>query len=147
MTATIELLQRAHTNIGRLRHVFAREVHIALIAAALVSGLVVAGCATAQSAPEAVEGDSAAGQAYASAACAECHNVTARHFRILGTFGAPDFYAVANAKTTTGTGLTVFLTTPHARMPNLIIKPEDRRNVIAYILSLRRGNKPESNGV
>jgi len=32
-------------------------------------------------------------------------------------------------------------------MPNLIIKPEDRRNVIAYILSLRRGNKPESNGV
>ena len=147
MTATIDLLQRARTNIVRLRHVFARKVHIGLIGAALVSGLVVAGCATAQSAPEAVEGDAAAGQAYASGNCAQCHNVTARHFRILGTFGAPDFYAVANAKTTTGTGLTVFLTTPHARMPNLIIAPEDRRNVIAYILSLRRGNKAESNGV
>ncbi len=147
MTATTELLQRAHMNIVRLRNVFERQAHIALVSGALVSGLIVGGCAAAPIALERAEGDPAAGQAYALETCAQCHNVTARRFRILGTFGAPDFYAVANAKTTTGTGLTVFLTTPHARMPNLIIAPEDRRNVIAYILSLRRGNKPESNGV
>lgn len=147
MTATTELLQRIHVNFVRLRPVLECQSYIALVAATLVSGLIVAGCATAQIAPERAEGDAAAGQAYASENCAQCHNVTARRFRILGTFGAPDFYAVANAKTTTGTGLTVFLTTPHARMPNLIIAPEDRRNVIAYILSLRRGNKQDGNGV
>ena len=122
--------------------------YISLVAAALVSGLFVAGCATIPIAPERAEGgDPAAGEAYALGVCAQCHNVTARRFRVFGTFGAPDFYAVANAKTTTGTGLTAFLTTPHARMPNLIISPEDRRNIIAYILSLRRAKKPEPTGV
>lgn len=121
--------------------------YISLVAAAIVSGLIIAGCATLPLAPERTEGDPTAGLAYASGSCAQCHNVTARRFRVFGTFGAPDFYAVANAKTTTGTGLTVFLTTPHARMPNLIISPEDRRNIIAYILSLRRAKKPEPSSV
>ena len=37
----------------------------------------------------------------------------------------------------TGTALSVWLRTPHKSMPDLIIEPEDRNNVIAYIVSLR----------
>ena len=120
---------------------------VILIMAALASAFVMAACASAPLAPEQSEGDLSAGQAYAMGTCVQCHNVTARTRRLLGTFGAPDFYAVANAKTTTGVGLTAFLTTPHPTMPNLIIAPEDRRNVIAYILSLRRAKTPATTGV
>jgi hypothetical protein len=38
----------------------------------------------------------------------------------------------------TATALHVFLTTWHPKMPNLILKPEEMRDVIAYILSLRQ---------
>jgi mono/diheme cytochrome c family protein len=123
------------------------NVVVTLGTAALVSGLILAGCATSSTVSEQSEGDLAAGRAYAVRTCAQCHNVTVRNPRPLGIFGAPDFYAVANAKTTSGLGLTVFLTTPHPTMPNLIIAPEDRRNVIAYILSLRRARKPDATGV
>jgi mono/diheme cytochrome c family protein len=78
-----------------------------------------------------------AGRAYALRTCAQCHNVTDRAAHPLATVGAPDFYAVANAKTTSHIGLNAFLMTPHPTMPNLIIADEDRRNVIAYILSMR----------
>jgi hypothetical protein len=34
--------------------------------------------------------------------------------------------------------LNVFFQTPHRAMPNLILTPDRKREVIAYILSLRR---------
>jgi hypothetical protein len=37
----------------------------------------------------------------------------------------------------TAEALDVFLQTPHATMPDLILSPADRSDVIAYILSLR----------
>jgi hypothetical protein len=37
----------------------------------------------------------------------------------------------------TAIALTVALQTSHATMPNIILSPDDRRDVIAYILSLR----------
>ena len=33
--------------------------------------------------------------------------------------------------------LTVWFQSPHSNMPNLILEPSDRDDVIAYILSLR----------
>lgn len=87
-------------------------------------------------------GDVALGRAYALQSCASCHNVTDRRSALLSILGAPDFYAVANAKTTTTMGLNVFLRTPHRVMPNLIIADDDRRNVVAYIMSLRAQRRP-----
>ncbi len=120
---------------------------IAVVAGGLIA-LFLAGCVASPPGPlERSEGDLAAGRNYAQGTCAQCHNVTARGPRLFGMFGTPDFYAVANAKTTSALGLNVFLTTPHPTMPNLIIAPEDRRNVIAYILSLRRAKKPDAVGI
>ena len=42
----------------------------------------------------------------------------------------------------TATALAVWLRTPHKSMPNLMIAPQDRNNVIAYIVSLRDDRSP-----
>lgn len=102
-------------------------------ALALISVLGLAGCVNASEPAASLR----AGQLYAVRVCAQCHDVTIRHAQPFATPGAPDFYAIANAKTTSIVGLNAFLTTPHPTMPNLIIPDEDRRNVIAYIFSLR----------
>jgi len=86
--------------------------------------------------------DIAAGRDYAMRACADCHNVTLREPRLVAGVGAPDFYAIAAERTTTRAGLNVFLLTPHATMPNFIIADQDRRNVIAYILTFRPPGTP-----
>ncbi len=89
------------------------------------------------------DGDSMAGRTYALTHCAECHNVGAGRQQAIRPGDAPDFAAIANARTTTALGLEVFLTTPHAKMPNFMIPEADRKAVSAYILSLRvRGGAP-----
>lgn len=82
-------------------------------------------------------GDVAAGRVFAQQFCSDCHNIVSRRNPLLSILGAPDFYLVANAKTTTIMGLNVFLSSLHRNMPNLIISEEDRRNVVSYIMSLR----------
>jgi len=136
------------TNSQGLRPGQGRNGNFRSIATACVVMMsILASCASSEFVPIQVEGDIAAGRTYALGTCAQCHNVTARGPRLFGIFGAPDFYAVANAKTTSQLGLTAFLTTPHPNMPNLIIAPEDRRNVIAYILSLRRIKERDASGI
>jgi mono/diheme cytochrome c family protein len=83
------------------------------------------------------DGDLAAGHVLAVRVCAECHDVQAHNGAAFSPTAAPTFYLVANAKTTTAIGLSVFLQTPHANMPNLILSEDERRNVIAYILQFR----------
>lgn len=94
------------------------------------------------SASWAQDGDSMAGRTYAVQHCMECHDVGAGPRRPVRTLDAPAFKAIADAPTTTATGLEVFLTTPHANMPNFIIPGQDRGNVIAYILSLAKKARP-----
>jgi cytochrome c2 len=83
------------------------------------------------------EGDVAAGRAFAREACISCHVVepTNASPRIVAI--GPNFQDIANTKGMTATALRVFLTTSHPKVPNLILTPEDRTDVIAYILSLR----------
>jgi hypothetical protein len=50
---------------------------------------------------------------------------------------APPFADVANTQGMTATALTVWLTTSHPTMPNIVIEPHDMDNVVAYILSLK----------
>lgn len=76
-------------------------------------------------------GDPAAGERLAAANCAQCHSPAGMHSR------APPFATIAAMPSTTEASLTVFLQTPHASMPNLILSVAERNDLIAYILSLR----------
>jgi cytochrome c len=81
--------------------------------------------------------DIAAGHAFAREACNACHVVEfeQRAFRrfVIG----PAFRDIANTPGMTATALQVFLTSSHPKMPNLTLTPEEKANVVAYILGLR----------
>jgi mono/diheme cytochrome c family protein len=102
-----------------------------LTAAVAIAALMAASGAFAQT-----SGDSAAGRALATKICATCHKVTPRQATPPGK--APSFAAIANMSGTTEMALHAFLSTPHENMPNLVLKPRQQDDVIAYILSQRR---------
>ncbi len=88
--------------------------------------------ATASSAALSQElGDRDTGERLAALNCAQCHGA------VDAPGGAPAFSTIASMPSTTAEALTVFLQTPHATMPDLILSPGDRSDLIAYILSLR----------
>lgn len=80
-------------------------------------------------------GDPQKGQAFARMICSECHSVEARQAPSPNN-KAPGFAAVANTSGMTAMALRTWLQTSHPTMPNLVLKTEDRDNIIAYILSL-----------
>lgn len=98
------------------------------LAAAIALGL--CNAATAQ------EADIPAGKAYAEGLCAACHAVLAGE-EMSPLVEAPPFQEVADTPGMTEMALSVFLQTPHATMPNIVLEQDDMRNVIAYIRSLR----------
>lgn len=81
-------------------------------------------------------GNPKAGLAYAQANCAGCHAILFNETQSPNT-DSPAFKAIADTAGMTRTALSVFLQTPHATMPNLIVEGEDADNLIAYILSLK----------
>lgn len=82
------------------------------------------------------DGNSSAGLAYVRANCAECHAVE-KDDEFSPNFAAPSFGSVAAAPGVTGFAIAAWLRTPHHKMPNFIISPEDQINIIAYILDLK----------
>jgi mono/diheme cytochrome c family protein len=80
-------------------------------------------------------GDPVEGLAVARAQCETCHAV----FKGVESprLEAPPFDTIAAVPGMTAIALTVALQTSHAKMPNIILNPDDRRNVVAYILSLK----------
>jgi mono/diheme cytochrome c family protein len=82
-------------------------------------------------------GDWQKGRAFARQVCAECHAVGRRSPRSPNG-EAPSFVSVANTPGMTAVALNVFLQTSHRSMPNLILATEQKNNVIAYILSLKK---------
>ena len=74
--------------------------------------------------------------AFAQETCASCHGVLATDL-VSPRPSTATFRTIANTPGMTGTAIAVWLQTPHKSMPNLIIEPQDRNNVIAYIVSLR----------
>lgn len=76
------------------------------------------------------------GYDFAKAHCSECHRITPGELST-GHFNAPSFQAIANDPAITRTSLTVFLRTPHSRMPDFILTNEQSTGVIDYILSLK----------
>ena len=90
-----------------------------------------------QSAATAQEvGDLVAGGAFAREACASCHAIEPK-VTASPNPNAPAFQHVADTSGMTATALTVWLQTSHPTMPNLQLTQVEKRDVIAYILSLR----------
>jgi mono/diheme cytochrome c family protein len=72
--------------------------------------------------------------------CTQCHAVRDREL-VSPNPRSPTFYEIANTPGMTAAALTVTLTTPHAGMPMLVFTPEQRQDIIGYILSLKTDNR------
>jgi len=83
-------------------------------------------------------GDAARGAKLAGSVCATCHAVRSGDLRSPDPM-APGFSDVATWPGMTDRALRVWLQSSHPTMPNFILKPRDRDDVVAYILSLRTG--------
>lgn len=83
-------------------------------------------------------GNAEDGLSYARAHCAECHGVETSKDDFSPNADAPDFSVVANMPGMTERALVVWLQTSHPTMPDLIIPPEARDNLLAYIMSLKK---------
>ena len=82
-------------------------------------------------------GNPEAGFAVASEICASCHAVS-REQDMSPILEAPRFEDVANNPGMTAMALFAWMTTSHPTMPNIVLEPEELRNVVAYILSLKQ---------
>ena len=68
--------------------------------------------------------------------CSDCHAIEPND-RVSPNGAAPTFQGVANTSGISEIALTVFFQTPHATMPNIVLPTGDRRDLSAYILSLK----------
>jgi cytochrome c2 len=84
-------------------------------------------------------GDPGTGARFARETCTPCHVVSQQQLSPTRFALAPSFEQIARSEGITATALYAFLTTPHDLMPNLVLQPDEAADVIAYILSLRRG--------
>ena len=89
------------------------------------------------SAARAQDADIEAGAAYAKQICAACHAVLPNE-QISPLPQATTFQSIADTPGMTELALTVWLQSSHPTMPNIVLEPDDMRNVIAYIRSLER---------
>lgn len=87
------------------------------------------------------EGDARQGENFAMAACSQCHAVGRKQFLSPNRY-APSFQSLARSPGMTTTKLHVWFETPHPSMPNLILRDDDKKNVFAYIMSLKYGHRP-----
>jgi mono/diheme cytochrome c family protein len=110
---------------------------------AVIFASILAASASAANAQD-TSGNPAAGRVYARRACSPCHAVTAEQASRRTIAIGPDFQTIANTSGLTATALRAFLQTPHPKMPNLILTPEQSADVIAFVLSLRDRRQPES---
>lgn len=76
------------------------------------------------------------GREIAMTVCSACH-VVAKGQLVSPDSEAPPFPALAATPGMTAMALTAALLTSHRRMPNIILQPDERRDVIAYILNLK----------
>ena len=116
-----DLVHRVPRQVGPLR-----LFKLALVCSCLVS----ASLANAQQL-----GDAGRGLAYAQRHCSGCHAVQAG--QLASPLPAATFNQIANTPGMTRMALTVWFQSPHPNMPNLILEPGARDDVIAYIVSLR----------
>jgi mono/diheme cytochrome c family protein len=76
------------------------------------------------------------GRQIAQTICSACHVVSTGQ-AVSPNSEAPPFPMLAETPGMTSIALSVALQTSHRLMPNIILQPDERRDVIAYILSLK----------
>lgn len=67
--------------------------------------------------------------------CSQCHAVKPNQSS--ANPAAPRFSDVAAEPSITEYSLRVFLKTPHSKMPNIMLNPDDMDDIVSYILSLK----------
>jgi mono/diheme cytochrome c family protein len=85
---------------------------------------------------QAQEGDVGRGAEIARTICSACHAVSSR-IATSPNSESPPFWKLAGTPGMTSIALSAALMTSHRSMPNIVLEPEQRRDVIAYILSLK----------
>jgi mono/diheme cytochrome c family protein len=100
------------------------------------SVFIVAATLFAGSGAAAQDADIEAGAAYAAEVCGACHAVGANDLDSPLPQATP-FQTIADTPGMTEMALTVWLQTSHPTMPNIVLKQDDMRNVVAYIHSLK----------
>ena len=79
----------------------------------------------------------ARGSVLALGTCAVCHAVSKGKGGSSANPSAPPFSTIAEVKGMSAMALNVALLTPHHAMPNIMLYPQERADIIAYILSLK----------
>ena len=76
------------------------------------------------------------GRILAQSMCAECHAIQSAQMQSPNPY-APSFETIANIRGMSGPALWSMLHTSHRRMPNIILRPEETRAIVTYILTLQ----------
>jgi mono/diheme cytochrome c family protein len=80
-------------------------------------------------------GDARRGSVLALQTCIACHGV--RKGQNSTNPSAPPFTTIAAVKGISAMALNVALLLPHRAMPNIMLDPQERADIVAYILSLK----------
>jgi cytochrome c len=81
-------------------------------------------------------GDPASGRLLATRLCSSCHRVLP--MTLSDKADPPSFQSIADEPSTTGLSLNVFLHSNHNNMPDLVLSATESKDLIAYILSLKK---------
>lgn len=76
------------------------------------------------------------GKALAQGMCAECHAIQSAQIQSPNSY-APPFETIANIRGMSSPALWSMLHTSHRRMPNIILRPQETRAIVTYILTLQ----------
>jgi mono/diheme cytochrome c family protein len=105
--------------------------------AALIGSMAMLALALAAARGDAQEiGQPARGLALAQRLCTQCHAVEKEQPQSPNE-NAPRFQVIASVPGMTSIALSAALNTSHQSMPNIMLTPDERANIIAYILSLK----------
>ncbi|MEX2034157.1 MAG: c-type cytochrome [Xanthobacteraceae bacterium] len=80
-------------------------------------------------------GDASRGATLAVGVCVACHGVRKGEGSVNPL--APPFTVIADVRGMSAMALHVALQTSHRSMPNIVLDPQERADVVAYILSLK----------
>lgn len=82
------------------------------------------------------QGDTGRGYDLARSVCADCHGID-KDDVVSPNSNAPTFQAIATTRGMSAMALSIFLRTPHATMPNLVLSDSEMADVINYIMTLK----------
>jgi len=106
---------------------------VALLTLGAVAGVLSAAVGDAQAQQA---GNPQKGLRLARQICSQCHLVD----NVVGRSSNPDaptFATIAQTSGLTSAALIAMLRTSHVSMPNVVLKPDETKDVVAYILSLK----------